>query len=296
MAGKINPFRTLVLVGVLVTAAFGMWESPAADSPVPKAAAKSTQGSFSYADYAAALRNYVDDHGLVNYGKLKANRKKLDAFAASIATLDPKVFDTWSEKEKLAFWINAYNALTLLAIIDNYPIQSSFFRSLRFPKNSIRQIAGVWDELEFPVMGRKLTLDKIEHDILRPKFNEPRIHMAIVCAALGCPILRNEPYVASKIDSQLNDQAARFMKNPRKFRIDRKDKRVYFSPIFKWFGDDFVPAYGTNKQFHGFGQTDRAVLNFVSGYVSPKDRQYLEKGGFSIEYLPYDWSLNERKG
>jgi hypothetical protein len=213
-----------------------------------------------------------------------------------MAALDPKVFDGWSRKETLAFWINAYNALTLVAIIDNYPIQSSFFRSLRFPKNSIRQIAGVWDELEFPVIGRKLTLDGIEHDILRPKFNEPRIHMAIVCAALGCPILRNEPYVASKIDSQLDDQAARFMKNSKKFRIDRKDGRVYLSPIFKWFGDDFIRTYGTNKKFAGFGDSERAVLHFVSRYVSPEEREFLEKGEFSIEYLPYDWSLNEQKG
>jgi hypothetical protein len=238
----------------------------------------------------------VDDQGLVNYVELKANRKNLDAYAASMAALDPQVFDNWSEKEKLAFWINAYNALTLLAIIDNYPIKSSFFRSLRFPKKSIRQIAGVWDELEFPVMGRKLTLDGIEHDILRPKFNEPRIHMAIVCAALGCPILRNVPFVASEIDSQLDDQAARFMKNRGKFGIDRKDGRVYLSPIFKWFGGDFVKTYGTDEKFTGFAETERAVLHFVSGYVNPEQREYLEKGEFSIEYLPYDWSLNEQKG
>ncbi len=250
---------------------------------------------FDYGDYAETLQARVDDVGMVDYRALKANRAKLDAFTAAIGNLSPDAFDSWSENEKVAFWINAYNALTLKAIIDNYPIKSAFVSSLRFPKNSIRQIPGVWDELKFRVMGREMTLEEIEHARLRRNFNEPRIHVALVCAAMGCPSIRNEPYVAGRLDAQLDDQAERFLKDSDKFRIEREAGRVYVSPIFKWFGDDFAATYGTGGKFAGHKGSERAVLGFVSGYLSPSDAQYLSEREFGIEYLDYDWSLNERK-
>jgi hypothetical protein len=250
---------------------------------------------FTYDDYAQALKTYVNDQGMVNYRALKVHSDKLDAFVDALAALEPKVYDGWNEKEKIAFWINAYNALTLEAIIRNYPIQPSFLRSLAFPKNSILQIAGVWDKLQFTVMGRKVTLDEIEHKILRKQFNEPRVHMALVCASMGCPPLRNEPFIGGKLDAQLEDQARKFLSNPKKFRIDRQKGRVYLSPIFKWFGEDFVKSCGTNDKFTGHNQTERAVLNFVSRYLDATDRDYLATGKYGIKYLGYDWSLNEQK-
>jgi hypothetical protein len=257
----------------------------------PTAAA--AEPPFSYTDYSEVLKAYVSERGLVNYRELKAHRGRLDRFVDSLSTLNGKVYDTWSENERIAFWINAYNALTLKAIIDNYPIKASIFRSLRFPSNSIRQIAGVWDELTFNVMRSGMTLDQIEHKTLRAKFHEPRIHMALVCAAMGCPILRNVPYLAEKLDAQLNDQANRFLGNPDKFRIDRSAGTVYLSSIFKWFGQDFENQFGTTEKLSRFQGPERSVLNFVSGYLNPEDRTYLETGVFSIDYLKYDWSLNE---
>ncbi len=250
---------------------------------------------ISFDDYAAVLKSHVDDHGMVNYKGLKANRKPLDDFISSLSRLDPKFYDGWNDKEKIAFWINAYNALTLKAIVDHYPIEASFLKSFVYPKNSIRQIPGVWDKLTFAVMGSNMTLDGIEHSTLRAKFNEPRIHMALVCAAMGCPPLRNEPYTGAKLDAQLGDQAAKFLRNPEKFRIDRNNSKVNLSSIFNWFGQDFVKTYGTVKEFSGFSKKERAVLNFISRYLAPADRAFLLKSGFTIEYLKYDWSLNERK-
>jgi hypothetical protein len=246
-------------------------------------------------DYAAILTSYVDDHGMVDYKGLKTNRKPLDNFISSLSRLDPKLYDGWNDKEKIAFWINAYNALTLKAIVDHYPIEASLLKSFVYPKNSIRQIPGVWDKLTFAVMGRDITLDGIEHETLRAKFNEPRIHVALVCAAMGCPPLRNEPYTGAKLDAQLDDQAVKFLKNPEKLRIDRNNHRVYLSPILDWFGQDFVKTYGTDKDYSEFSGKERAVLNFVSRYLEPADKAFLLKGGFSIEYLKYDWSLNEKK-
>lgn len=245
-------------------------------------------------DFAAVLKTHVNQSGMVNYRGFKDNPGRLISFVAAIDVLTPDVYRKWSEKEKIAFWINAYNALTLKAIIDHYPISAGFFKALAYPRNSIRQIPGVWDNLRFGVLGKKMTLDEIEHGVLRKEFNEPRIHMALVCAAMGCPPLRNEPYVGEKLDQQLDDQARHFLANPRKFAINRDQGKVYLSPIFKWFGGDFVKTYGTDKEFAGFSPEERAVLNFLAKYVNEGDREYLLRGGYAISYLDYDWSLNEQ--
>jgi hypothetical protein len=257
--------------------------------------AAAAQPSFPFHDYEAVLKAYVDDEGMVNYRDLKANRKKLDDFALRVSRLEARMYDNWHENDKIAFWINVYNALTLLAIIGHYPIRSSFLRSFVYPENSIRQIPGVWEKLTFSVMGRNMTLDGIEHDILRARFNEPRIHVALVCAAMGCPPLRNEPYVGAKLDAQLDDQATRFLRDATKFKIDRAHNKVYLSSIFQWFGGDFEKTYSTDKKFLSVSKSEKAVVRFISKYLGPQDRAYLEKGGFSIEYVAYDWSLNEKK-
>ncbi len=252
--------------------------------------------AFGYNDYTTILGTYVNDQGLVNYKGLKAEGKSLDAFTAALERLDPRVYDKWTSREKIAFWINAYNALTLRAIVMHYPIQPSFLVSLRFPENSIRQIPGVWNKLRFGVIGREMTLDEIEHEVLRSEFNEPRIHMALVCAAMGCPPLRDEPYRGDKLDVQLDDQTHRFLQNSLKFRIDQDGGEVYLSPIFKWFGQDFVKTYSTNGKFTAYSKTEGAVLSFVSRYLGKEQYRYLAAGEYDIEYLHYDWSLNERQG
>lgn len=250
---------------------------------------------FDYESYSIVLEKYVDDNGMVNYKALKADREELDAFAAALGNLSPETFGAWDDAQKVAFWINAYNGLTLKAIVDHYPIEPSFVASLRFPKNSIRQIPGVWDEITFRVMGGDMTLDEIEHSHLRKNFNEARIHLALVCAAMGCPPLRNEPFIAKRLDAQLDDQATRFLNNPEKFRIDRSNDRVYLSSIFKWFGGDFVESYGTDAKFNKHSEDERAVLNFISAYLSKADADYLSSSDYNIEYLDYDWSLNEQQ-
>ena len=245
--------------------------------------------------YVQVLREFVDHKGMVNYQGLKARRHSLDGFLAKLQSLEPAEYENWDEKSQIAFWVNAYNALTLKAIIDNYPIKASFFRSFRFPNNSIRQIPGVWDELRFEVMGRKLTLNEMEHRIIRSDFGEPRIHMALVCGALGCPPLRNEPYSGKNLDFQLDDQARRFLGDGEKFLIDRTKRRVYLSKIFDWYGQDFVERYEREPGFPGHGRTRSAVLNFISGYLDRSDGEYLEQGDYRIDYLDYDWSLNQQE-
>ncbi|MGE0129044.1 MAG: DUF547 domain-containing protein [Blastocatellales bacterium] len=270
-------------------------------TPAPKAlnfdAAEGTPNRNTVAtdSYAAALKTYVNDQGMVSYRALQADRAQLDAFAASAGRLDLKVYEGWGEPEKIAFLINAYNALTLEAILANYPIKPTMTGAALYPNNSIRQIPGVWDKLEFQLLGKPATLDVIEHQMLRKQFNEPRIHMALVCASIGCPTLRNEPYVAERLSEQLDDQTRKFLSDPLKFRIDRQARVVHLSPLFKWYGGDFVKSFGTDK-FAGHSAAERAVLSYFSALLEPADREFLEKEKFEIKYLDYDWSLNEQGG
>jgi hypothetical protein len=247
-----------------------------------------------YEDYAAVLSTRVNQRGLVDYRGLTANPQQLNSFLAALADLSPETYQKWGDQEKIALWINAYNALTLKAIIDHYPIRAALFKSLVYPRNSIRQIPGVWDSLGFPVMGKQMTLDDIEHGVLRQEFNEPRIHLALVCAALGCPPLRVEPYAGDRLERQLDDQARAFLANPKKFRIDRGQGTVYLSPIFKWFGGDFLKTFGTDQAFKAFSPEERAVLNFITPHLVAADRDYLLQGKYRLSYLDYDWSLNEQ--
>ncbi len=259
------------------------------------AQSRSKRGAgLSYQTYADVLKAYVNARGRVNYKGLKANRRKLDLFMAEVGRLSPKTVAAWPAKKKIAFWINVYNARTLQAIIDHYPIKASWSRRLLYPKNSIRQIPGVWDGMKFRVMRKPMTLNDVEHEILRKQFSEPRIHMALVCASIGCPFLRTEPFVAERLGQQLDEQAKQFVSDRTKFRIDRGRKRVYISEIFKWFGADFLRQYKPAKGFAGQSDPIRAALNFQAKYLRPQDRQFLENETYKIEYLDYDWSLNEQ--
>lgn len=280
-------------IATITVAALAVLWSATPFSFQPVATAQFTD-SYSTESYGRVLSAYVNDEGMVNYKDLKAHRQALDQYLATLAAVSPETYATWTPDAKIAFWINAYNAITLTAVIDHFPIQSSFLKSLAYPKNSIRQISGVWTDLEWTVMGKPITLDAIEHKVLRAQFEEPRIHAALVCAAMSCPPLRAEPYTGDTLDAQLDDQMKRFLAHPKKFRIDRTDNTVYLSPIFKWFGKDFVAKYKTDR-FKGHSEVERAVLNVVSQYVAPEDKEYLESADLSIAYLDYDWTLNEQR-
>ena len=238
--------------------------------------------SLNYRDYAEVLQTYVSDRGLVDYNGLQANREQLDRFNQSLGNISPETYAAWNEAEQIAFLTNAYNAFTLQSIIDRQPLD-----------DSIRDIPGVWKRRKFALAGKELTLDNIEHDILRKDFNEPRIHVALVCAAISCPPLRNEPYLSEQLDAQLDDQTAKFASSPHGLDIDRQDKRVYLSSIFKWYGQDFEPTYGVEDEFNG-NDKQRAVLNYFSSTLDSQEREFLEQEDYRVKYLDYDWSLNKQ--
>lgn len=251
-----------------------------------------TKGPPEYEEYDSLLRQYVDSNGLVDYAGLKAHPSKLNEFLRELAMIPPQDYESWSRRDRIALWINAYNACTLKAIIDHYPIQSSFLRSLVYPKNSIRQISGVWDSLQFTLVRRKLTLDQIEHEILRQQFGDPRIHVALVCAALSCPPLRNEAYEGTRLDAQFRDQTEKFVSRLENFHFQGDD--LYLSKIFDWFGDDFTARYGQAGRIGEHGARESAVLHFLLPHLDPADQQRVRSGNFKIRYSDYNWELNEQ--
>ncbi|MCI0455156.1 MAG: DUF547 domain-containing protein [Candidatus Dadabacteria bacterium] len=246
----------------------------------------------SHSIYDSLLKKYVRN-GRVDYKGLKTSSEDFDIYLRELGLVNERDYTNWSREEKLAFWINAYNSFTIKAVIDNYPIKGSVFSF--YPRNSIRQIDGVWDKIQFRAVSRNVTLEEIEHEILRKQFNEPRIHFAIACASLGCPDLRSEAYMADKINKQLDIATIEFINNPEKgVEINTVNKVVKISKIFKWFGEDFTQGFGNTELFKDRSKEERSVLNFVRNHVeSQEERAFLESNQFKISYLNYDWSLNE---
>ena len=142
-------------------------------------------------------------------------------------------------------------------------------------------------------MGQSVTLDTIEHEILRKEFQEPRIHAALVCAAISCPTLRQEPYTGDSLNQQLDDQVRKWLSSAHGLKIDRAQNQVSISSIFDWFGEDWQAQYAAEETFAG-SPKERAALNFISNYVSSEDKEYLVQGNYKLDYLTYDWSLNRQ--
>jgi hypothetical protein len=270
---------------MLLLAAIALVPACARPLPVAQRSGQVTAAAttpLDYGDYANLLQTYVSPSGLVDYTALQANPDPLQAVVAELGAVSLATYEGWSEADKIAFLINAYNAITLQSIVDQAPL-----------KPSIRDIPGVWTAQRHPVLGQALTLDNLEHDLLRKQFSEPRVHAALVCAAISCPPLRQEPFTGDRLDQQLNDQAQRWLDSPQGLSLDRDQNRVAISSIFKWFGEDWQTQYAAPDQFTG-SPKERAVLNFIGNYVSPSDRAYLAEGNYRLDYLDYDWSLNKQ--
>ena len=248
--------------------------------------AGSTATPTRFASYAELLAAVV--HGArVDYQALADGRAGLDDIAGELAAVSSEAEQAMPPQDRMAFWINAYNLFTLRAIVDHYPIRGSWF-SLA-PRNSIRQIDGVWTKLEWRAAGRSVTLDGIEHSILRPEFGDARVHMAINCASKSCPPLRGEPYVGADLDHQLDDAARGYLASAEGTRLT--NGRLYVSKIFEWYGTDFVKQYAS-AQPESETATDRAIRGFVERY-GPPEAAAAAKAGAAIRFLDYDWSLND---
>ena len=218
-----------------------------------------------YADYTALLSKNVSN-GKVDYKGLKSSKEQLNAVITELSAVTRDEYNSWTESEKLAFLINVYNAETLKLIVENYPLKS------------IKDIGEPWDLKIINLHGNKISLNHLEHKIIRKNFNEPRIHFALVCAAKGCPVLINEAYVGNTLDSQLENSTKTFLLIKEKNSIDDINKTIMISPIFDWFEEDFSKKSGS-------------VVAFISPYYSKKPD---DLKNYQIKYTFYDWSLNDK--
>ncbi|AWW00733.1 DUF547 domain-containing protein [Arcticibacterium luteifluviistationis] len=234
----------------------------AIDSP------ESTAAPISHSIWDGLLKKHVDAKGFVDYGGFAKDEAQLDKYLALVSKSAPA--SSWSTNEKLAYWINAYNAFTVKLILDNADQNISSIKDIG-SKIKIPFVNTPWDVKFIKIGGKEMDLNNIEHGIVRKQFKEPRIHFALVCAAKSCPPLRNEAFVASKLSAQLDDQGVRFINDS--FKNEVSASKMNVSKLFDWYGGDFK-------------KTDD-IENWINKYAKTK-----AKKGTEVTYKEYYWGLN----
>lgn len=241
----------------------------------------------SYSEYADLLSAVVRG-GRVDYRTLMARRSQLAALVASFDGISPSQHSAWTVASRVAFWLNAYNVFTLQSVVEHYPIRPRPF--VWAPANSIKQIPRVWTNPRWRALGSVVSLDHIEHSILRHPPTEPRVHAALNCASASCPALRTEPYVGVRLDEQLSDAMQQWLGSAR--GCQRRGHVLAVSRIFKWFGADFVPQYAELGPA-ARPRLDRTILGVLAVHGPASIRDVLDSPATRIAYLDYDWSLND---
>ena len=233
---------------------------------------------------------YVRD-GYVYYRALRSDRSRLDRYVTSLAGTD---ISARPAEDRLAFWINAYNAIVLKTVVDHYPIGQ---RSKEYPARSIRQIPGAFDRTAHRVAGRSLTLDQIEQTVL-PEFGDPRAFLALGRGAVGSGRLRSEAYTASALERQLADVANECTTRAQCVELNRSANEVRISSIFSWRQKEFTAAYAekADKIYAERSPLERAVLALISQRLLNTEREFLEPNQFKVVFSPFDWSLNDLTG
>lgn len=241
----------------------------------PGAGPPTRSASEAYADYQAVLDHYVVD-GQVDYARLKADDPP--AWRRFLAWLEAARPEAWPVDQQRAFWINAYNARVVAGVLARYPLDS--VRDVGLLGGRIR---GFFSRREHPVAGRERTLDEIEKEILlKPPLRDVRVHWALNCASSSCPRLRAEPYRAARLDMQLDFQARTFLNSPAGHRLDRDAKVLYLTRIFDWYRDDFEGAAGS-------------VREYAARYLTGAAADAAGDPDWKIDFLDYDWSLNDAR-
>ena len=215
----------------------------------------------------------------VDYKGFVGDRDALSRILAQWSALSAADFAAFSRPQQMAFLINAYNGFTVELILTRYP-------NLK----SIKELGGLfqspWKKKFFQLLGEQRYLDWIEHEQLRPRYGDWRVHAALNCASIGCPALRPQAFTPGRLDEQLDDGMARFMADATRNRFT--DGRAELSEIFKWFIEDFQQG---NR---GIRRLDDLVLRYADQLgLTPADRQQIRNGSVRIRYLDYDWSLND---
>jgi hypothetical protein len=261
MAGRrthSSPIAGVAFVAVCLIAA-----SPAAAEPKPAAGP---------ADYDAILKTYVQGD-YFDYASLKRNTDDLARFERFLQWQAGADASAMTRPAQIAFYINAYNACCIKAILDHYPVHS--------PKD----IDGFFDGLKFKVGGEELTISEIEYERLIAKYEDMRAHFAVVCADRGCLPLRNRAYTGAGLDTALEAAAKKFVSDERQLKVDHEAREIQISKIFEWYGPKFTkdPTRPADKP-----------ERYLKYWVDEQTRRLLESGDYKIKIIEWDWTLNER--
>jgi hypothetical protein len=231
--------------------------------------------------------------GLVYYRALRGERGRLDRYVASL-NVPAATYQGWPREDKIAFWLNGYNAIVLQTVISHYPIRG---KSTQYPASSIRQIPGAFETLKHRLAGRSLTLDEIEKTVL-PEFDDPRLYLALGRGAVGSGRLRSEAYVGSRLASQLALVQSEFVSDQAMLKIDRLTGKMTVTPIISWREAAFVKMYdkGAQGPYAQRSPIERAVLAFVTPHLLRLEREFVEKNAFQMSFHELDWRLNDLSG
>lgn len=257
---KMNSMKRHVAILVTILLLAGCSTVPRSFTPEQPIPAK----DFSHRSFDGILHDHVNN-GVVQYPQIAVD-SRFDLYIDQLNQVDPNALPT--HNDRLAFWINTYNAFAIKGILDGYSPRTLFGRYRYFIGRDYR------------VGGKPINLYDLEQKLLIPDFREPRIHFAIVCASQSCPKLQPWAYSAETIDQQLNDSARGFINDPSRNRFDRENKIAYLSKIFDWFSEDFAAHSGS-------------LMNYVQQFVDdPALAKDLETSTYKVEFLEYDWNLN----
>lgn len=244
-----------------------------------------------YAPLDRVLDTYTRD-GYVYYRALKSERSALDQFVQSLDVPAAQVA-AWTKTERLAFWINAYNALVLQTVIDKYPIKGV---SKDFPSGSIRQIPGSFEQLPHRVAGQTLTLDAIEKTVIVP-MGDARAVLALGRGALGSGRVRSEAYRGARLDEQLEQVVKEFVVRIACFKVDREANTVTVSPIFGWRQDAFIASFAkSGERWVSRSAIEQALLGMAAPKLFQSEREFLLQNTFQLKYGDFDWRLNDLTG
>lgn len=260
---------------------------------IKNSAAISPPPSFSYQTYEVLLQEFVDENGSVDYRRLVENKHLVDGFYAQIASFSPDSHpELFKEKnDKLAYWINAYNATVIKGVVEHYPISSVadvqeplllFF----FPEKS-----GFFLFQRFTYGSAETSLYNLENGVIRKRFVDPRFHFGLNCASSSCPQLPKEPFLPHILDAQLDRETKKFINDKRNVRYDKSSNTLYLSSIFKWYEQDFLKWLRQEKGFN-----NPSLIDYILIFADDILREVITNTAtLQIAFLHYDWSLNDQR-
>jgi hypothetical protein len=232
--------------------------------------------------------------GLVYYKAVQADRGRLNRYVASLNS--PSVvsgYAKWSDDQKKAFWLNAYNALVMQTVINHYPIRGT---AKNYPAGSVRQIPGAFEKTSHAIAGKRVTLDHIETTMLG-ELDDPRVYLALGRGAIGSGRLRSEAFSAKAVDKQLAQAKAQFAVTPRWVKVNALAGKVSISPILSWRSAAFIEEYADDSfDLPKREPLERAVIGFLRPHLNAAEEEFIMKNTFQLDYEPFDWRLNDLTG